>query len=120
MRFAEREVFRDGSGHKAVGRLVFNVRQSRLAVQFAGVLRGPDLGGADDVLLSELLLIRPGQRVSGQRGQTIVWITGRWRSWRRKRRRRLISPIHFYFYHFLSWVPEKKEAVMHENSLVPL
>lgn len=60
------------SGHEAKGRLVFDVGQRRFAVHLSRVLGRPHLGRADDVLLSELLLVRPGQRVTGQGRQTVV------------------------------------------------
>lgn len=59
-------------GHEAKRRLVFDVGQRRFAVHFSWVLRRPHLSRADDVLLAELLLVRPGQRVTGQGRQTVV------------------------------------------------
>lgn len=55
-------------------RLVLDVSERGFEVHFTGVLRGPNLRPADDVLLTELLLIRPGQRVTGQRGQAVIWV----------------------------------------------
>lgn len=63
-------------GHKAERRLVFNVCEARFIVQFSGVFRRPDLGSADDVLLPELLLVRPGQRVTGQGRQAVIRVAG--------------------------------------------
>ena len=66
-------------GHEAERGLVFYVREARFVVQFSGVFRGPDFSSPDDVLLPELLLIRPGQRVTGQRGEAVVRVAGRGR-----------------------------------------
>lgn len=74
------------SGDQTEGRLVFDVRQSRLVMlHLAGVFRGPHLGRADDVLLPQLLLVAPGQGVTRQGGQAVVRVAGRGGSWRRER-----------------------------------
>lgn len=78
-------------GHKAERRLVFNVCEAWFVVQFSGVFWCPDLGGTDDVLLPELLFIRPGQRVTCQRRQAVVRVAGRRRSWKKK-----VEQEHYY------------------------
>lgn len=79
-----------GSHHQLKWRLVLNVGERGFEVHFAGVLRGPNLRPADDVLLPELLLIRPRQRVTGQRGQAVIWVIRRRRSWRGKKNRKTL------------------------------
>lgn len=58
--------------HETKRRLVLNVGQRRFAVHFPWVLRRPHLGRADDVLLAELLLVGPGQGVTGQGRQPVI------------------------------------------------
>lgn len=63
-------------GHEAERGLVFNVCEARFVVQFPRVFRRPDLGGADGVLLPELLFVTPGQRVTGQGRQAVIRVAG--------------------------------------------
>lgn len=60
--------------HQAERGLVLDIRKERFVVRFSGVLRGPDLGRADHILVPKLLLIRPGEGVAGQRGETEVGV----------------------------------------------
>lgn len=83
-------------GHQAERRLVLYVCEAWFVVQFPGVLRCPDFGCADDVLLPELLFIRPGQRVTRQRRQAVVWVAGGGRPWEEETENKNIN-IRFWF-----------------------